>query len=95
MLLSNPHRKLVKYFDDRGEILGLTFSCYRRWPCARWYAVDSEDLAPVLSRLLAVPLGCAKVAISVSIELVLKAHFCFTVVIANQFLKVGSWRMLW
>ncbi len=32
MPLPKPHRKLVKHFDDRGEIHELTFSCYHRWP---------------------------------------------------------------
>ena len=32
MPTNKPHRKLVKHFDDRGEIHELTFSCYRRLP---------------------------------------------------------------
>ncbi len=32
MPLPKPHRKLVKHFDDRGEIPELIFSCYNRWP---------------------------------------------------------------
>jgi len=32
MPLPKPHRKLVKHFDDCGEIHELTFSCYHRWP---------------------------------------------------------------
>jgi len=32
MPLPKPHRKLVKHFDERGEIHELTFSCYHQWP---------------------------------------------------------------
>jgi len=32
MSSAKPHRKLVRHFDQQGEIHELTFSCYHRWP---------------------------------------------------------------